>query len=101
MKTEMPPEEPDAVPVLPYEACVYRELQGHPRIPSVHWFGMDGGAHVLVLDMLGPTLQDLRRLCRGTLSIKTVFMLALEMVSTYNDSPDILGDVSSVSSFWL
>ncbi|KAF9219687.1 kinase-like protein [Gyrodon lividus] len=80
IKVEMPTDQPDEICVLPYEAQVYRLLRGHPGITSLRWYGMDGGAHVLVLDKLGANLQQLRRVCRGQLSLKTVAMLALQML---------------------
>ncbi|KAI0321750.1 kinase-like domain-containing protein [Amylostereum chailletii] len=67
--------------VLPYEAMIYRRLRGHPGIPSVHWSGRFDISNVLVLDKLGPTLQDLRRVCRGRFSLKTISMLALQMLN--------------------
>ncbi|KAF8491428.1 kinase-like domain-containing protein [Gautieria morchelliformis] len=80
IKDEMPTGKADDICVLPYEAQVYRHLHGHHGIPSLRWSGMDGGAHVMVLDRLGPNLQDLRRVCRGQLSLKTVMMIAAQML---------------------
>ncbi|KAF8515062.1 kinase-like domain-containing protein [Gautieria morchelliformis] len=80
IKREMPTGKADDICVLPYEAQVYRHLHGHHGIPSLRWSGMDGGAHVMVLDRLGPNLQDLRRVCRGQLSLKTVMMIAAQML---------------------
>ncbi|KAI0321749.1 kinase-like domain-containing protein [Amylostereum chailletii] len=67
--------------VLPYEAMVYRRLQGHPGIPSDHWFGCIDTCNVLVLDRLGPNLQDILYICRGRFSLKTISMLALQMLN--------------------
>jgi hypothetical protein len=80
IKWETPTGKADDVCVLPYEFLVYRHLHGHHGIPSLRWSGMDGRAHVMVLDRLGPNLQDLRRVCRGQLSLKTVMMIAEQMV---------------------
>ncbi|KAH7907913.1 kinase-like domain-containing protein [Hygrophoropsis aurantiaca] len=80
LKVEMPTGKPDETCVLPYEAQVYRLLRGHTGIPFLRWSGMDGGAHVLILDKLGVNLQQLRRLCRGTLSLRSVCALALQML---------------------
>lgn len=65
---------------LPYEAQVYKVLTGDPGIPSLRWSGVREGAHILVLDKLGPDLDAVRLLCRGRLSLKTVLMLGLQMV---------------------
>ncbi|OBZ79480.1 Casein kinase I [Grifola frondosa] len=81
IKTEMPPETTDSVAVLPYEYAIYEHLRENQGIPRVHWFGMYGGAHVLVLDKLGANLQQVRRLCRGQLTLKTILMLAEQMLT--------------------
>lgn len=67
--------------VLPYEWHIYQLLEGYQAIPRIHWIGMDGGAHVMVMDKLGPDLGHLRRFCRGSFSLKTVLMLAEQLVS--------------------
>ena len=65
---------------LRYEAQVYKVLAGEPGFPSLRWYGVKEGVHVLVLDKLGPDLDSVRRLCQGRLSLKTVLMLGLQMV---------------------
>ncbi|KAH7907916.1 kinase-like domain-containing protein [Hygrophoropsis aurantiaca] len=80
LKVEMLTGKPDETCALPYEAQVYRLLRGHTGLPLLRWYGMDGGAHVLILDKLGVNLQQLRRLCRGTLSLRSVCALALQML---------------------
>jgi hypothetical protein len=49
-------------------------------IPSVRWFGVEGDYNVLVMDLLGPSLEDLFNICNRKLSLKTVLMLADQMV---------------------
>ena len=70
----------DRLPILPYEATVYRLLGGHQGIPRVYWHGSDERSHVLVLEKLGADLGHLRRICRGRFSLKTTLMLAEQMV---------------------
>ncbi|KAI0062007.1 casein kinase I isoform delta-like protein [Artomyces pyxidatus] len=79
-KIELPPEyEPiTPVPMLPYEAQVYRMIHGHTGFPSVRWSGADCEAHVLILDKLGATIEQFRCICRGRLSRKTVLMVAIQ-----------------------
>lgn len=93
IKDEMPPEKNEYISVLPYEAKVYELLRGHEGIPRIHWYGMHGGAHVMIMDKLGPNLQQLRRMCRGKFSMKTVLMLAEQLVridvSVLQSDPDI------------
>ena len=40
------------------------------------WFGSEGDYNVLVIDLLGPSLEDLFNYCGKRLSLKTVLMLA-------------------------
>jgi len=49
-------------------------------IPNVRWFGVEGDYNVLVMDLLGPSLEDLFNFCTRKLSLKTVLMLADQMV---------------------
>ncbi|TCD63905.1 hypothetical protein EIP91_004784 [Steccherinum ochraceum] len=65
-----------------YEAAVYAQLEGVRGVVPIRWSGTDGEASVLVMDRLGPTLGDLRRVCRGAFSLKTVLMIAEQMITT-------------------
>lgn len=49
-------------------------------IPNLRWFGVEGDYNVLVIDLLGPSLEDLFNFCSRKLSLKTVLMLADQMV---------------------
>src|ERR1700733_11783471 len=50
-------------------------------VPQVHHFGQEGLHNVLVIDLLGPNLEDLFDMCGRKFSIKTVCMAAKQMVS--------------------
>lgn len=50
-------------------------------IPNVRWFGVEGDYNVLVMDLLGPSLEDLFNFCSRKFSLKTVLMLADQMVT--------------------
>ena len=52
-------------------------------VPQVHHFGQEGLHNVLVIDLLGPNLEDLFDLCGRKFSIKTVCMAAKQMVSFF------------------
>nr|ABK24232.1 unknown [Picea sitchensis] len=68
-------------PQLVYEAKLYRLLQGGTGIANVRWFGVEGDYNVLVMDLLGPSLEDLFNFCSRKLSLKTVLMLADQMIN--------------------
>ncbi|KAJ6711645.1 CASEIN KINASE 1-LIKE PROTEIN 2 [Salix purpurea] len=56
-------------------------LQGGTGIPYVKWFGVEGDYNILVMDLLGPSLEDLFNFCSRKLSLKTVLMLADQMIN--------------------
>ena len=68
-------------PQLPYESRLYRLLHGGLGIPNIYWYGVEGNYNVMVIDLLGPSLEDLFSFCRRRFSLKTVLMLAEQMVS--------------------
>ncbi|CAD6231169.1 unnamed protein product [Miscanthus lutarioriparius] len=68
-------------PQLLYESKLYRILQGGTGIPNVKWFGVEGDYNVLVMDLLGPSLEELFSFCNRKLSLKTVLMLADQLIN--------------------
>uniref|UniRef100_A0A7C8Z224 non-specific serine/threonine protein kinase n=1 Tax=Opuntia streptacantha TaxID=393608 RepID=A0A7C8Z224_OPUST len=68
-------------PQLLYESKLYKILQGGTGIPNVRWFGVEGDYNVLVIDLLGPSLEDLFNFCNRKFSLKTVLMLADQMIN--------------------
>eukprot|EP00164_Ancoracysta_twista_P002390 GFYU01003167.1.p1 GENE.GFYU01003167.1~~GFYU01003167.1.p1 ORF type:complete len:426 (-),score=79.15 GFYU01003167.1:129-1406(-) len=69
------------VPQLAFEAKVYQLLHGGAGIPNVRLAGREGDYNVLVLDLLGPNLEDLLSFCGRKFSLKTVCLLAEQMIS--------------------
>jgi len=69
-------------PQLRDEYRSYRTLHGTPGVPQVHYFGQEGLHNVLVIDLLGPNLEDLFDMCDRKFTIKTVCMAAKQMVSS-------------------
>jgi len=68
-------------PQLAYEYKVYRILAGGVGIPNVRWFGREGDFNVMVMDILGPSLEDLFNFCSRKFTLKTVLMLADQMLA--------------------
>ncbi|XVE88687.1 hypothetical protein DITRI_Ditri19aG0088900 [Diplodiscus trichospermus] len=62
-------------PQLLYESKLYKILQGGTGFPNVRWFGVEGDYNVLVI------LEDLFNFCSRKLSLKTVLMLADQMIN--------------------
>lgn len=70
-----------AHPQLEYEARVYKTLAGGVGIPFVRWYGREGDFNVLVMDLLGPSMEDLFNYCKRRFSLKTVLLLADQLVN--------------------
>jgi casein kinase 1 len=46
----------------------------------VSYFGTEGDYRVMVMELLGPSLEDLFNFCHRKFSLKTVLLLADQMV---------------------
>ena len=56
-------------------------------IPSIKWCGAEGDYNVMVMELLGPSLEDLFNFCSRKFSLKTVLLLADQMVThTHTDT---------------
>lgn len=44
-------------PMLQFEANVYKHLQGNPGIPTLYHSGNEDDYYVLVMEILGPSIQ--------------------------------------------
>jgi len=67
-------------PQLLYESKLYKVLQGGLGIPHIRWYGQERDYNVLVMDLLGPSLEDLFNFCSRRFTMKTVLMLADQMI---------------------
>ncbi|ORY95744.1 kinase-like domain-containing protein [Syncephalastrum racemosum] len=74
------PRKSDA-PQLRDEYRTYKIMAGTNGIPTAYYFGQEGLHNVLVIDLLGPSLEDMFDICGRRFSTKTVAMLAKQMLS--------------------
>jgi casein kinase I homolog HRR25 len=72
-------------PQLEYESKVYKTLAGGVGVPFVRWFGTECDYNAMVLDLLGPSLEDLFNFCHRKFSLKTVLLLADQLVSFWTN----------------
>ncbi|KAJ7972628.1 putative Casein kinase [Quillaja saponaria] len=68
-------------PQLHYESKIYMLLQGGTGVPHLKWFGVEGDYNVMVIDLLGPSLEDLFNYCNRKFTLKTVLMLADQLIN--------------------
>ena len=68
-------------PQLLYEAKIYRILSGGVGIPNIKWHGVEGDYNVMVIDLLGKSLEELFIYCQRKFSLKTVLMIADQLLA--------------------
>ncbi|CAH8580676.1 unnamed protein product [Dicrocoelium dendriticum] len=68
-------------PQLQIEAKIYKLMQGGVGIPCLKWSGTEGDYNVLVLQLLGPSLEDLYNYCGRRFKLKTVLLLADQLIT--------------------
>ncbi|XP_041005889.1 casein kinase 1-like protein 6 [Juglans microcarpa x Juglans regia] len=68
-------------PQLHYESKLYMLLQGGTGIPHLKWFGVEGDYNIMAIDLLGPSLEDLFNYCNRKFTLKTVLMVADQLIN--------------------
>ena len=63
------------------EAKIYKNLEGMMGIPRILSFGKEGLFNYLVIDLLDESLEELRNVCGGTLSLKCVLNIGLQLLA--------------------
>ncbi len=73
---------------LQTEAGAYKALRGKRGIPAIYWIGREGEYNVMAMELLGPSLDDLLRVCPGNkFSPATVLRLGEQMVFVSGSIP--------------
>lgn len=66
-------------PTLSNEMNIYKYLRACDYVPSLHYFGQDHGFHLIVMQLLGPSLKQLQKIYIK-FSLKTVLQLANQIL---------------------
>lgn len=66
---------------LKNESKIYKLLAGEPGFPNTYWYGNEGDTNILVMDLLGDSLEKLVTTKKEDFSLKTVLMIADQMIN--------------------
>lgn len=69
-------------PQLLYESRLYKILWDEKAIgiPKVHWYGVENNYNVMVMDKLGPSLEDLFDFSSRKFTLKTILQLMDQLI---------------------
>jgi serine/threonine protein kinase len=66
-------------PQLLFEAKLMKSISSN-GIPQMFWFGVAGEYNTLVMELLGQNLEDLFSFCTKNFTLKTILLIACEML---------------------
>ena len=70
------------IPQLLFESRIYSIMSGSINVPRMYYHGVDLNYNVIVVDLLGKSLEDLLNMLNRKMSLKTVLMLADQMLTS-------------------
>jgi casein kinase I homolog HRR25 len=68
-------------PQLRYEHMVYESIKKGTGFPSVRYFAVSEIYNVMIMDLLGQSLEMLFNACSRKFTLKTILMLAIQLVN--------------------
>ncbi|KAM0885085.1 hypothetical protein ACQ4PT_030581 [Festuca glaucescens] len=80
-KQQQPPPPDPPGPDAPVQEKLRWLADQETGIPHLKCFGVDGEYNVMVIDLLGPSLEDLFNYCNRKFTLKIVLMLADQMIA--------------------
>jgi hypothetical protein len=63
-------------------------MNGTSGFPTFYWYGKEGDYMVLVMEMLGPTLEELLNFCNRKFTLHTSLMITDQLVYITQDYQD-------------
>ena len=69
------------IPMLFLEFRFYKVLGRHKGFPRVHYYGPCGKYNALVMELLGPNLEELFCSCGRQFSLKTILNIAIQLLN--------------------
>eukprot|EP00930_Biecheleria_cincta_P074310 TRINITY_DN61516_c0_g1_i1.p1 TRINITY_DN61516_c0_g1~~TRINITY_DN61516_c0_g1_i1.p1 ORF type:complete len:362 (-),score=34.11 TRINITY_DN61516_c0_g1_i1:14-1099(-) len=66
---------------LRHEVKLLKLLRACPGITDVYYYGTEGRYNIMIMDLLGPSLEGLLNACARSFSLKTLLMIAGQMMN--------------------